>query len=781
MNPSRWLTRGTLATLVLIIIGCSALGHQLWNQRYGEPSPREPSRQASSTDPFQSEIKPLLEQRCTVCHGCYDAPCQLKLEAREGLFRGAHEDKVYDGTRLLGAELTRLFEDADSTAAWREKGFFPVINERTNSDEANLKGSVLAGMLQLKQQHPLPDDAILPDTFDFSLNRDWHCPKAEGFDDYAEDYPLWGMPYGLPALTGREHKQLIQWLENGAPAGAPAPLDDALANEVQRWEQFFNGESRKARLTNRYLYEHLFLANLHFEQNPNIFFKLVRSRTPPGEPLDRISTRRPFDDPNVERVYYRLWRDPSSIVVKNHLPYALSEERMERWQAWFLDADYPVNELPGYEPEQAANPFATFVALPVEARYRFLLDEAEFTIMNFIKGPVCRGQVALNVIQDHFWVSFIDPTFTASKWDGEFLANNSEHLQLPAGVGNTLRPITSWRRYSKLQKDYLAAKATHLSHTLGDRKLLDMNMIWDGDGNNTNAALTIFRHTDSASVHRGFIGPAPKTSWVIDYPLLERIHYLLVAGFDVYGNTSHQLLSRLYMDFLRMEGEMNLINFLPENVQEPTIEHWYRDAEDDLKEYLDVYRENLRVETGMEYPDENHQATLYRRLSERLQPVLSSDHQTTSLPLSESALDALKTLESLEGDALQVLPPTTVVYVPDTALFTIVHHNAYSNLSSLFMEQDRRLPEEDTLTVAGGIIGSYPNSFLMLSDEDIPALVEQLRGMTNEEDYRALKDRFGVRRSEPEFWEISDAIHSLFRETEGTRAGLLDYNRLENR
>ncbi|WP_439509940.1 fatty acid cis/trans isomerase [Marinimicrobium koreense] len=782
MATGHWLTRGSLVTLILIVIGCSAIGHQLWNQRYGAPTPREPLRNASEDDRFQAHIKPLIEHRCTVCHGCYDAPCQLKMEAREGLFRGAHEDKVYDGTRLLGAELTRLFEDADSTAQWREKGFFPVINERADSAQANLQGSVLARMLQLKRQHPLPTQPVLPDSFDFSLNRDWHCPKAETFDNYAEDYPLWGMPYGLPGLSEREHNRLIHWLEDGAPAGAPNPIGPELQQTVQQWEQFFNADSLKARLTNRYLYEHLFLANLHFEPNPKVFFKLVRSSTPPGEPIERISTRRPFDDPGVDRVYYRLWRDPSSIVAKNHLPYALTPERMVLWREWFLNADYAVTELPGYQPEQAANPFATFVDLPVKARYQFLLDEAEFTIMNFIKGPVCRGQVALNVIQDHFWVSFVDPAFTADKWDGEFLANNSEHLKLPAGVGNTLLPMTNWRRYSQLQKNYLAAKATHLSNKFGEREPLTMEMIWDGEGRNTNAALTIFRHTDSASVHRGFIGPEPKTSWVIDYPLLERIHYLLVAGFDVYGNTSHQLLSRLYMDFLRMEGEMNFINFLPEPVQEPTIAHWYRDAEEDLKEYLDVYQNNLQVETALEYPSgQDHQRRLYQLLSRRLQPVLSGEHQLDELALNERTREALQTLHSLEGEALRVLPPTTVIYVPDSALFTLIHHNAYSNLSSLFMEQERRLPQEDTLSVAAGIIGSYPNSFMMMDERDIPAFVNQVRAMSEERDYRKLKDRYGVRRSDPNFWEISDDIHALYRERAGVRAGLLDYNRLENR
>jgi hypothetical protein len=40
------------------------------------------------------------------------------------------------------------------------------------------------------------------------------------------------------------------------------------------------------------------------------------------------------------------------------------------------------------------------------------------------------------------------------------------------------------------------------------------------------------------------LGNLPKTMWVVDYPLLERIYYALVAGFDVYGATGHQLALR---------------------------------------------------------------------------------------------------------------------------------------------------------------------------------------------------------------------------------------------
>ena len=96
----------------------------------------------------------------------------------------------------------------------------------------------------------------------------------------------------------------------------------------------------------------------------------------------------------------------------------------------------------------------------------------------------------------------------------------------------------------------------------------------------------MFRHFDSASVVKGLVGEPPKTAWVIGYALFERIHYLLAAGFDVYGNVGHQLNSRLYMDFLRMEGESNFIDLLPRAARESTRDYWYRGASQSVKDYV---------------------------------------------------------------------------------------------------------------------------------------------------------------------------------------------------
>jgi hypothetical protein len=39
---------------------------------------------------------------------------------------------------------------------------------------------------------------------------------------------------------------------------------------------------------------------------------------------------------------------------------------------------------------------------------------------------------------------------------------------------------------------------------------------------------------------------------------------------------SHQLATRTYMDFLRMEAEINFLAFLPREQRMPLYRHWYR-------------------------------------------------------------------------------------------------------------------------------------------------------------------------------------------------------------
>jgi hypothetical protein len=84
-----------------------------------------------------SEAQNVFETRCVVCHGCYDAPCQLKLGTSDGIARGASGDKVYDGTRLIAATPTRLDIDAHDVDGWRKKGFHPVLPARRSAERGD--------------------------------------------------------------------------------------------------------------------------------------------------------------------------------------------------------------------------------------------------------------------------------------------------------------------------------------------------------------------------------------------------------------------------------------------------------------------------------------------------------------------------------------------------------------------------------------------------------------------------------------------------------------------
>ncbi|SBS30352.1 Fatty acid cis/trans isomerase (CTI) [Marinomonas aquimarina] len=786
---SRWM----LALVLVVVSGCAVFASHNLDDIFGPANSQ--NRQLVATEYsapvsdnfYQEQVRPILESRCINCHACYDAPCQIKLTAVGGIERGGSKDRVYQGDRLLALEPTRLYEDARTTQAWREKGFYPILNEREQSPAANLQGSVLYRAIALRRQQGEFDSDVLPaDQYDFSLNRDQQCPAIEEYNTFETTHPTWGMPYGLPQLTDHEYAVLTKWLVKGARMQATSNVPDSVQSQVSQWEQRLNGDSLKAQLVNRYIYEHIYLYSLYFDDEARYTYKLVRSSTPPGEPIERISTRRPYDHPGVDRVYYRLWLDPESRVQKTFIPMQLDDARYARWHDWFYQADYSVTQAGSYQPAVASNPFESFAQIPGNSRYRFLLDHAQNTIMAFIKGPVCRGQVAVNVINEQFWVFFVNPDLELHNIGSAFLEQNASSLALPASQSSNALPITSWVLYSEKQKNYLAAKAG-LLEVMGENGMhFNTEMIWDGEGENSNAALTVMRHFDNASVEKGLVGPEPKTAWVIDYPLLERIHYLLVAGFDVFGNVGHQLVTRLYMDFLRMEGEMNFLMFLPREERAAVREYWYRQTNQTIKNYIFSDLLQVDVPSKVAYQTADHKREFLTIIEQRLAPVLSQQHELSQSLLQPSTQAALLSLQELQGRPVVPFPELAMMLIEregqaDAELVTIVHNRGHYNITSLLDEESTVAPQEDRLMVVRGIVGDYPNVLLRMTEQQVPAFVAAVTAIQSESDYTALLDQYGVRRTSDQFWATSDEIARLNKAMKPLSSGILDYNRLENR
>jgi hypothetical protein len=789
--------------IFLVFTGCASLIYQAedFEALYGPSSPIQRlltqeeaiSNQRQNKVSFYRDVKPILDSRCVVCHGCYDAPCQLKLGSIEGIDRGATKQKIYDFARLKAADSTRLFIDALDTAGWRQKEFYPVLNERRDSTDAHLDNSILAKLIELKRRNPLPNSGKLDKDFDLEFSRDLQCPTVEEFPKYQRQHPKWGMPYAMPGLSQKEEDTLLQWLQEGAKVEPGLTVSNPSTPKVEKWESYFNGPTLKQKLVSRYLYEHLFIGHLHFKGHAEQeFFRLVRSKTPSGQPIEEINTVRPYEDPGTVNFYYRLRPVTETIVDKIHFVYELSDQKMQRYDELFFKPDYQVTALPSYRPEVAANPFKAFIELPFASKYQFLLDDAEYFVTGFIKGPVCRGEIATESIRDQFWVIFTQPGHFYPKKVADALAENNQILGLPGEEGDQIG-LMGWTKFDAFGKQYLKMKDRLIDLLLPKDQGFGLDNIWDGDGENQNAALTIFRHFDSATVTKGLIGDTPLTAWVIDYPIFERLHYLLVAGFNVYGTAGHQIASRTYMDLLRQDGEDNFLRFMPEKQRQAIYDSWSQGF-DGLRTAEAFF--NSGHETQVKYQTTDYKKEFFDQVRQRLGKAAGPDDsinrctqalcmRVNATPVQQQVDNEMRRLAKLQGIELGALLEMSLVRVktfdPDGDLvYTLLIDKAYSNISKMVSMGSRRLPENDRITIVPGFVGSYPNFFFSAEKNRLGEFVNKIRTARTEADLESFYSEFGIRRTHPEIWQNSDWFNEQHKKYRGLQAGLLDMSRYEN-
>ncbi|MGA4635297.1 fatty acid cis/trans isomerase [Pseudomonas solani] len=734
---------------------------------------------------YSRDIQPIFTEKCVACHACYDSPCQLNLGSAEGATRGATKKPVYDGTRTQAQPTTRLYFDARGEAAWRQKDFYSVLHGQAS------QAALMARMLELGHSTPLAPNAKLPADLDISINRENQCPAPGEFDDYAKKFAHAGMPFAVTGLDDQQYQTLQRWLAAGAPVEevAPTPTPDE-ARQVAEWETLLNARGAREVLVGRWLFEHLFLAHLYFDGGKSgHFFQLVRSRTPSGQPIDPIATRRPNDDPGTD-FYYRLWPNQGVIVHKTHITYPLDDAKLARVNELFFGSDWSTDKVPGYGAQRRANPFETFEAIPAQARYQFMLDNAEYFVRTFIRGPVCRGQIATDVIRDNFWALFQDPQHDLYVTDAAYRGEATPLLAMPGQfdeIGGLLSLWHSYRdkrnAYEELRRDAYAAAPVP---TWAD--------IWTG---NDNALLSIYRQFDSAFVRKGLIGEVPQTMWLMDYPLLERTYYQLVVNFDVYGNVSHQAQTRLYFDLIRNGAEVNFLRLMPAESRTAILDDWYQNS-GKLKMWLDYEDIDDDTPTGLFLPVERAKGSFaaqllkrYADLNARPDPInrctTGNCYRPGIDPALQQAEQALSQLVSRPAAGLKVidqLPEATLLRVEladgRREVYSVLRNRAHSNVAFMMGEELRYQPGLDTLTIYPSVLTSYPNFMFNLRAEEVPEFVSALSQVKDTAAFDKVVERWGIRRSHPQFWHYFHDLSAYIRETEPVEAGVLDMNRYQN-
>ncbi len=742
---------------------------------------------------YLADVKPLLDKRCVVCHSCYNSPCQLKLSSYEGLDRGASKKQIYNAARLKTMDPTRLFIDADSTEEWRQKDFFSVSESNAT---VGFNNSLMLQLLSHKMKNPKSTGDY------FSESEDLTCSETGSeLGSYLKKHPNGGMPFGFPPLKQEEFETIALWLSQGAKGPSPAEQTKIItpraqdAQAIARWETFLNQADAKHGMTARYLYEHLFLAHVTFDTGSNEFFELVRSKSAPGEAIELIATVRPYDEPGVDKFYYRFRKIHSTIVHKTHMVFPLDDAQLQRFNELFIEPEWlQTPHLMDYDPLVSANPFYTFEQIPPRSRYQFLLDNAHYTIMTFIRGPVCRGQVALNVIHDQFWVMFLDPDQDLSVRYPGFLKQQRHNLRTPNRYGSKFGAFNLFKdEYRKAAIRFSEARQTYYA----SHNYLGMNYdaIWKGNRAQDTPILTIYRHFDSASVHKGVLGDLPETMWVIDYPLFERIYYALVAGFDVYGTAGHQLATRLFMDSLRLEGESLFLDFMPQEQRKPMLDRWYTGVKEkdvpyfaaDMPNGIDftttepkrefieyLVTQHFLQETGIEFDRANYVA------AGKTHPQLPQQYQTTEdylqgfRAVSEPGTAFFKAITDHHLNLAHVR-----IRLKDNKdfVFSIVINRWHDNVAFLFAEDKRLFHAKDQANFIKGFVGSYPNSFLDLHVDDLPNFFKLLATFSGSEEEVAQMRKYVVNRADEDFWEKYDWFQQRFKEEQPVYSGLFDLNR----
>lgn len=774
-----FLFRISVASFILILLNCSTPNH-----RYllvDEPNQRAPAAESIF---FHTEVQPILDRRCVVCHTCNDAPCQLHLDSYQGIRRGATYSDL--GSSVLYTPPTRD-KDANSTAEWRKRKFFPVVPDGNDNNESAdalppapaTQESLLYRFAELGHHKNIPGFSI-QDVIKHREESRTCAPNAAAFEDFAKSYPFAGMPYGLPGLNKKEMEILKKWIDQGAPQ--PRPLQSQRESSsaqpmIERWEALLN-KNDKSKLMARYIYEHVFSAHIHFRGTADgEWYEMVRSTTQSPYIIQEIVTPRPYDNPGTMEFYYRFKRFNRTVARAAHIPWEIDDNSLVRLRTLFLQTPWlaqtknedPENEDvrdPGY---LSVNPFKYFQQIPARLRYQFLLENSQLIANAMIRGPACSGRVATNAIRDHFWVFFLKP--------------ESDVTVLKPEIA-----ISEWAPLSEL--DLKAFVEPSLKYTTAMQKLkpkgFELSDLWTGEQKNPNSLLTIFRHGTNASVHHGLIGGRPLTYWVLNYSNFERIYYNLVADFEVWGSSTHKASTWNYMSRHRSEAEERFISFLPAKHRKDTRALWTQglgSAQNFTQAAL-----SDGINTTVVLNDENNpvDALLTQMQSQYNGELLNPEHQLErekkEIDLTRlSSIDEFENWEQAFLALAQKKDLSAVRYFPDITyvrlglkVYTIVNHRFYKFNNLLALEKLAYEPSKNKLYLLNGLIGARPEYFLDLKKEQMGLFLEDLRGVVLFKDWVAFKNKYFVRRNQARVWTLSDWFTDWLENHLPLDAGILD-------
>ena len=416
-------------------------------------------------------------------------------------------------------------------------------------------------------------------------------------------------------------------------------------------------------------------------------------------------------------------------------------------------------------------PYHASRAIPARSRAQFLVENSHLIVSGMIRGPVCVGNLATYAIKDNFWVFFVDPEHDPSVLKPELGLQSWEDFMNYGLEGNAVYNDA----YFKVLDQY---KPTGY----------EINDVWDGNQQNSNAWLTILRNETNATVLRGRQGGIPPTFWLIDYSGFERLYYSLVVNYEYYGSVAQKLDTWEFMSRLRQEFEDNFLRLLPVDARKKYRDLWTRGIGQELLFRMPFPGEN--VGEGLEVegtdPISGVLSQIQRQFTEAVsgprdllntgnKPDVKLTDPVNDFAGWDAALSTLTMRTQLKFTPF--LPSNTFIRLTkgeEHRVYSLVANRSYAFNNVVFDENGARQPELDTMSAYHGLVGDFPNLIIDLKIEDASAFLTELNAVSTTEQWISWKNKFGTLRNTAAFWPMLDWLTDWNFQNRQPDAGYFD-------